>query len=90
MEDALRILDAADRNGIGTVNAFDVHRFFGDAKAISVGSATVFVFAPEAGAVAKVQETSVAKAVTGRQGEKPEGIPARLAPKAATAQVFIA
>lgn len=81
----LGVFYATDRNGVGSVNAFDIHGMFGEAETVGVGMA-VFVLAPKTCALAELAETAVVKTVTGRECEKSQGVGAGLLPDTFTAQ----
>ena len=81
----LGVFYATDRNGVGSVNAFDIHGMFGEAETVGVGMA-VFVLAPKTCALAELAETAVVKTVTGWQGEKAKRIVTGLLPDTFTAQ----
>ena len=81
----LGVLDAADRNGIGSVDTFEVHGVFGEAETVGVGLA-VFVFAPETGALAELAIVAVVESVTGGECEETQGVGTGLLPGAFAAE----
>ena len=81
----LGVFYATDRNGVGSVNAFDIHGVFGKVKAIGIGRA-VFFLAPETNALAELAEGAIVETVTGRECEKSQSVGAGLLPDTFTAQ----